>query len=118
MRLLVCGDRNWTDRNLILKTIKSISYGDIELLVHGGARGADRLAGSCARELGITTKSVRADWSRYGRAAGPIRNQKMLGDHKPTVALAFHDDIENSKGTADMVRRLRKANIPVKVIGD
>lgn len=101
---------------MILGTLKPIAD-EIELLVHGGARGADKLAGICAMNLGLVCKEVRANWRMHGKTAGPIRNQRMIDLHKPTHAIAFHDDIENSKGTADMVRRLRKERIPVEVIG-
>lgn len=54
-----------------------------------------------------------AKWKEFGRAAGPIRNQQMLDEGKPELVLAFHDDLENSKGTKDMVGRAMKADLPV-----
>jgi hypothetical protein len=53
-----------------------------------------------------------ADWARHGNAAGLVRNQQMLDDGKPDLAVAF----PGGKGTADMVRRARKAGIPIKII--
>lgn len=53
-----------------------------------------------------------ADWSRHGKAAGPIRNQQMLDEGKPDIVVAITDKpLEESRGTADMVRRAQAAGI-------
>lgn len=111
MRVLVCGDRNWTDEDGIRRVLKGL----IEPLVviHGGARGADSLAGKVAEELGHEVEVYPADWQRYGKAAGVLRNQQMLDEGKPDFVLAFHADLSRSKGTADMVRRAVAAGITV-----
>ena len=57
-----------------------------------------------------------ADWKIYGKSAGPRRNQKMLDDGKPTIVIAFHNDIDNSKGTADMIARAKKLGIPTEIL--
>jgi hypothetical protein len=90
------------------------------VIVHGGANGADQMADIWARLIGLPKRDIRAfpaQWEKYGRAAGPIRNQQMLDEGKPHAAVAFHEDLSKSKGTKDMVNRLRKAGIPYKIIG-
>ena len=62
--------------------------------------------------LRIPVEKYPADWTRYGYAAGPIRNQQMLDEGRPSLVLAFHNDFEHSKGTKDMIDKARKANIP------
>ena len=95
-------------------------------IVEGGARGADRCAGRWAarmRTQGVGWVRVRAEWERYGKRAGPIRNQAML-DYllqgramgQTVGVLAFHDALGTSKGTWDMVNRAQKAGVPVKHI--
>jgi len=116
MRILVCGDRRWTDYGMIWKEL--VERLPIELVIHGGARGADALAGRAARELGIPVSEFPAEWSRYGRAAGPIRNRRMLDEGKPDLVLAFHNDINRSLGTRNMVRQAVEAGVPVEVVGD
>lgn len=81
----------------------------ISALIQGGARGADRSAAECARGLGIKVVTVPADWRTHGKAAGPIRNQRMIDDFKPDLVLAF----PGGRGTADMVSRARAAGIEV-----
>jgi len=84
-------------------------------VIHGNAAGADRLGASCAIELNIPIRSFPANWSAYGRAAGPIRNRQML-DEKPDLVLAFHSNIEASKGTKDCITEAAKRGIPVKLV--
>src|ERR1043165_972253 len=114
-RLLVCGGREYTD-HLTLHLIL-IDHLPIGVIIEGGARGADTLAREFAQTYDIPFEEYPADWKTYGRAAGPIRNQQMIDEGKPTDAVAFYDRPRaESKGTADMVRRLKKAGIPVEEI--
>ena len=114
MRLLVCGDRNWNDYGLIKQHINQLL--NVEVIIEGDARGADKLAGEVATELKIELLKIPAKWGLYKRAAGPIRNIEMLNSGKPDFVLAFHDDIEKSKGTKHMISIALKASIPVYVI--
>lgn len=107
-RLLVCGDRNWSDEAMVERYIRQM---EPKVVIHGAARGADTLAGRVAKRLGIPVLEYPAQWRKYGRAAGPIRNQHMLVAGQPTHVCAFHDDIEHSKGTRDMLHRARNAGI-------
>ena len=84
------------------------------IYIHGDARGADRLAGVVAEGLGFEVIAVPADWDKHHRAAGPIRNKKMLS-MRPMVVLAFHADISQSKGTKHMIEIARKAGIETRV---
>jgi hypothetical protein len=118
VKVLVCGDRNWTDRKLISRELAALvpPEGIVMTVIHGAARGADTIGGEVAHLMGAGVRPFPADWAFYGRAAGPTRNQRMLDDGKPDLVLAFHDDLANSKGTADMVRRAEKAGVPVKIV--
>ena len=113
LKVLVCGSRHYCNYRKIFTRLASM---DISLVIAGGARGADTLAVRAAKECGVAYVEYRADWERYGKKAGPIRNQKMLDLGKPDFVLAFHDDIESSKGTKDMVSRVKKAGIPFEVV--
>ena len=73
-----------------------------------------------AQKLGVPKNRILAypaDWNKYHKAAGPIRNQQMLTEGKPTLVLAFHDNITASKGTRDMVKRSLKGGLPVYLNG-
>jgi hypothetical protein len=113
--ILVTGDRNWSNTDEGQKI--SVWYAlrgyrkHNPIIVHGAARGVDTMAGDWAARLGYVVHPHPADWDKYHRAAGPIRNQEMLAEN-PNLVLAFHDDIGNSKGTKDMVNRAVKRGIP------
>lgn len=117
-KILVTGDRDWDDITLVVEQLKGYRPGTI--LVHGACRGADIICAAVAEALGFTVRGYPADWEGHRKAAGPIRNQEMLTkEHKPEepidLCLAFHNDIQNSSGTADMLDRVVKANIPWKL---
>lgn len=111
MRILVCGSRHFNDCFILKEVLEKL---EIKTIIHGDARGADRLAGGYARTWGIEEVKFPADWEKYGKAAGPIRNQQMLEEGKPDMVIAFL--APNSRGTKDMISRAEKANIPVKIV--
>ena len=83
--------------------------GPIELLIHGGARGADTMAGEWAQKRCITCIAFVADSAEEGRAAGPIRNKRMLDEGAPDLVIAFL----GGRGTANMIGQARDRNFEV-----
>lgn len=75
--------------------------------------GADQIAEQWAKEKDIPCMVFKAEWQKYGKAAGPKRNKEML-DFADEV-IAFHDNLNSSKGTKHMVSIAREANIPTVV---
>jgi hypothetical protein len=119
MRLLITGDRNWSNDQIIGAVLASLAHDYPDLvLIEGGANGADILSADIARYLGIKVLEFQAEWHKYGRGAGPIRNQQMLDEGKPTAVMAFHPSLKISRGTLDMVKRARRANLPVTWLDD
>lgn len=113
MRVLVCGSRKWSDKQRIQDELRKLPIGTV--IIEGGARGADELAAKVAKELGFKVKEYSANWERYGRAAGPIRNKQMLDGGKPDIIYAFHTNIMKSKGTLNMLKQGFKKGIPYKL---
>lgn len=137
MIILVCGGRDYSDAATLRRILDS--YRNIYGLIHGDARGADRLAKEWMRRriaidceqclmnrkvdptgaLGFRRHSdlwmagYPADWKTHGKAAGPIRNQEML-DLNPGIELVIA--FPGGTGTADMVRRARAKGITVEEI--
>lgn len=119
MTLLVCGGREWVDRDLIRSVLTAAVRGwGVVRVVHGDCRGADRIAGEVAGELGLPVRRIPADWKRYGKRAGPIRNQLMLDECSPDAVIGFHADLANSSGTKDMVRRAENKGLPTFIIAN
>lgn len=121
VRILITGSRDWADWHRVQIAIREalFAYQDSRdrlsdaVVVHGGARGADACAAVVAPRMGLRTEEHRADWARDGKAAGPLRNQRMV-DLGADVCLAF--PMPGSRGTWDCVRRAEAAGIPVQVI--
>lgn len=114
-RVLVCGDRNWLDKDTIKTYLIQLKP---EVVIEGECKGADLLAKECAIELGIIVESYPANWQEYGKAAGMVRNKEMIIKGKPDLVVAFHNNIDNSKGTKDMLAQAAKYKIPTILIGD
>ena len=108
-RILICGDRNYKDWRKVQDYLNTILH--TAIIIHGGARGADSLAGNLATSLKMKIIKFPADWNKYGKAAGVLRNQQMLDEGHPDLVVYFQKDIENSKGTKDMIKRAIDANI-------
>lgn len=117
MRILITGSRDWTDRAAIAAAlIKVHVYAAIEpakvTVVHGDARGADRIAADLAHQFGCNVEAHPADWDRHGKGAGPRRNAEMVAAGAD-VCLAF--PIGASPGTRGCIRLAKQAGIPVTV---
>ena len=109
-RVLVCGGHNYSDLATVRDVLDRLE--SIDVLIVGDAPGADNIAARWADLNAVPRLTFKADWERHGRAAGPIRNQRMLNEGKPTIVVAF----PGGRGTEDMVLRARKASIPVLVV--
>jgi|CXWL01.1.fsa_nt_gi hypothetical protein len=119
MRVIFCGSRDWTDYATIEHHMSDMAMSaDGLVVVHGGARGADVLAGAAARTLGLFEEEHPADWVGRGRAAGHERNRLMLdlgADH----VIAFKDNFDHTLrrgGTENMIRIAREAGISTFVV--
>lgn len=112
MRVIVCGSRNWRNRLMISNRLAKLP-GEDTIVVHGNAKGADRIAHDEANKLGLLTEPHPADWQRYRNRAGIIRNEEMaaLG---ADLCIAFWDG--SSNGTAHMMAAADAHGIPVEII--
>lgn len=126
-RLLVCGGRDYGYRtdpktgkkeryqpeiDHIWHTLDLVwrSIGRPLLVIEGEQRGVDLLAREWAEEKGLEVKGFPADWDKYQKRAGFIRNAQMLEEGKPQAVVAFPGGV----GTRMMVSLSRRAGIPVK----
>lgn len=107
----ICGGRSFSDRSMFDSAMLDITQlrGCPSRIIEGGARGADYMAFEWATRMAVPVVEVYANWDAHGKAAGPIRNQKIIDAHRPAVLIAF----PGGNGTADMVNRARTAGIDV-----
>lgn len=115
MRVLVCGGRNFRDRGLVFLTLSALDDANrIDLLIEGGATGADRFAREWAQLQRVPYKTFEADWKTHGNMAGPRRNAMMLVEGDPHLVVAF----PGGTGTAHMVKIAKQRGVNVMLKGD
>lgn len=110
LRVLVCGGRDYQDREAVYRELDKLHlFHGIEAVITGGASGADKIADDWARAYRVANIRFLAEWNRYGPAAGPIRNRRMLEEAYPDLVIAF----PGGHGTSDMMTQARKRGLRV-----
>lgn len=114
-RVLIAGCRNYNDyecaKRCIDYYIKDIRQKYELVFVSGGCRGADLLGERYAEENGFSVEIYPADWAKFGRKAGPIRN-KLMAEVSDYI-ICFWDG--KSAGTKSMIECAKRTNKPLKV---
>ena len=110
MKLIIAGGRDFSDL-AFMRTIVD-SYETIDEIVSGCARGADRLGERVAGEMNIPIRLVPAEWHKFGKQAGPIRNRIMA--KYADELLVFWDG--DSIGTQNMMMTMRRLDKPLTII--
>lgn len=109
MRICVIGSRNYSNKPKVEEVLTK--YQDQSpTIISGGAPGADTLAIDIAKKLGYDTQVFYANWTKWGKTAGPIRNREMLDEGKPDLVIAFRSP-GNSSGTDGCIKEAMKRNI-------
>ena len=114
MKILVTGSRTWTDVGVLefaLRRVCAAYDPQAIVIVHGAAQGADLLAAKYAHRHDLRTERHPADWQRYGKAAGVIRNAEMVAAGAD-LCLAFIRD--GSRGATHCADLAEKAGIPTR----
>lgn len=103
--VLVCGGREFWNPELVDRTLREV---EPDMVITGGAPGADYLAQLWAEGAGVHCAIVKAQWEKYGKSAGVRRNLAMLW-LKPDLVVAF----PGGRGTAHMLKSAQDAGVPV-----
>jgi hypothetical protein len=114
MNILVTGGRYYSDANEVNKALIEVTSAALHCaVVHGDASGADTMAKRWCYEQGVPCISVPAQWKKYGKAAGMIRNQWMVDHIKIDLCVAF----PGGAGTEGMKKICRARDIPIYEAG-
>lgn len=115
MRLLVCGGRDFKDLPFLDQELDRLhAERRVKHVITGCAPGADLMAQFWAGANEIPVDVYVADWKKHGRAAGPIRNQRMLDEGRPDLVVAF----PGGRGTADMTKRAKAAGVAIHALSE
>lgn len=118
-RIVIAGGREFSDYSYLKKmaaeTIEEKYKNENIVIISGGARGADFLGERFARESGFPVKVFPADWNKYGKLAGPMRNAEMAkyASESKGVLFAFWDG--KSSGTKSMINQAQKYGLETHV---
>lgn len=113
-RVIIAGGRYFSDYELLKEKCDEFLHdktGEEIVIISGHASGADSLGERYAQERGYKIETYPADWKKYGRAAGPIRNEQMA--NIANALIAFWDG--KSKGTKSMINLAKKKGLLVFV---
>lgn len=114
MKVIIAGSRTLSDRALLDEAIKQSGYTITEVVQGNCPTGADLFAREWAERHGIPVESYPADWAKYGRSAGPKRNEQMARDSGAEALIALWDG--KSKGTGGMIQLAQKYKLEVFVL--
>lgn len=112
MKLAIVGSREFTDYQFLEDSILEWAIEPIELIISGGARGADSLAEQFAAKWNIPTQIFIPDWDRFGRAAGMIRNKDII--ENADCVIAFWNG--TSKGTANSIQYAKTLGMGLYIV--
>lgn len=120
-KVIICGSREFNNYELLKKKCNiylsnKIKLGKKIIIVSGCSRGADRLGERYAKEYGLEVMKFPANWDKYGKKAGYIRNQSMAEISNACIAF-LKSDAENI-GTKMMVRIAREQKLLVREVKD
>lgn len=117
LKILICGGRHFCNyallENVADNVIKGQDFSEIEI-VSGHCIGADRMGEEYAKRHDYALKIFPAEWEKYGKRAGPIRNKQMIdyiAEFENKIVIAFTS--LNTKGTKNTIALAKKANIRV-----
>jgi predicted Rossmann fold nucleotide-binding protein DprA/Smf involved in DNA uptake len=117
MRLIIAGGRDFDNYNLLCDEVtkfisENTDANDSVKIISGLARGADTLGCKYAQEAGYELQGFAAEWGKFGKAAGPIRN-KLMAKHADSL-IAFWDG--ESPGTMHMIDYANELGLNIKVV--
>jgi hypothetical protein len=110
MKVLVCGGREYQEWDFLYSCLDKVhkKHG-IELIIEGGANGADAHAATWADKNLIPRMTFHANWANLGNRAGPVRNKNMIKFGAPDCVVAFR----GGKGTKGMIRLANQSDLNV-----
>lgn len=111
MKIIIAGGRDFNNYNILDKVISKIVNIEKDIIISGAARGADSIGADWANKHSVPLETYPANWNRYGKSAGYIRNAEM-GENADAL-IAFWDG--KSKGTAHMIKTMKRNNKPYRV---
>ncbi len=123
--ILITGSRDWDDKTLMFNILSEYKDKNVTI-IHGNCKGADKCSDLIGKQLSFNIISMPADWKKYGKGAGPIRNKEMINlllDYRSkediisyVLVIAFHDNLNASKGTKHCIGLALREKLPIRYV--
>jgi hypothetical protein len=108
MKTIIAGSRHLKNRETIMECIYECPWiQEITEVVSGGAEGVDAIGEEWADIVGLGIRIFKANWNKYGKNAGPMRNRQMAA-YADSLILIWNGE---SKGSANMLSNARNAGL-------
>lgn len=111
MKCIIAGSRTATIEHTLRAVMECPFTEEIVEVVSGCARGADSYGEMIAEETGTPIKRFQAEWDKYGRGAGHIRNQQMAEYADALIAVWDGE----SPGTLNMIENAKKLGLRIYI---
>jgi hypothetical protein len=113
-RVIIAGGRDFEDYTFLQEKCTKVLTSKLPrvIIISGCAKGADKLGEVFAAYNNLEVERFPADWDKFGKSAGHVRNRQMAD--VSDALIAFWDG--RSKGTGGMVMTMRKLEKPVRII--
>ena len=102
MKVLVCGGRDYNDYDVlkcVMEKVMDCYSAEVKVVISGLAKGGDKLGERWAEENDIEVEGYRAEWNKYGKRAGWLRNVRMADEGRPNIIVA----LPGGRGTKMMI---------------
>ena len=114
-RVIIAGSRTFRDYDLLVshtdKMLSRVKRDHNIIVLSGRARGADKLGEQYALSRGYEIETYPADWEKYGRVAGYLRNKQMA--ENADALIVFWDG--KSRGTAHMINIAKEHGLKISI---
>lgn len=127
---IVCGGRDYADKEILFKTLDDLIDTTDDIVIEGGAPGADTLAGEWAQARGVNFLVAPALWGFHGPKAGPLRNH-FMGDIAMALGMSEYADPDTfrvgrpgivafpgGRGTSHMVKDARSLGFKIYIVAE
>ncbi len=115
MRVLFSGTRKELNREqeLTVKFYLNLFAKDGSVIVGDCPTGVDKIVAEWCSDNNVEYVVYKANWDKYGKAAGPLRNKAMVAS-KPDMTIGF--PLGESRGTWNCLLQASEKKLPVATI--
>lgn len=118
-KVIIAGSREFDNYDMLKEKCdkilsRKVNEGEEIVIVSGTARGADTLGEKYAEEKGYKIERYPANWDKYGKRAGYLRNKKMA--EVSNACIVFLSSKAENKGSKMMISIATEEKLLIRVI--